>query len=131
MRNAGFQSLRLPYVCEDCPAKSPLSRMRRWASCWPIASTTRSTTSPAMRTWQATGRAAPNRDPLASVTRVSRRWSGTISRPITRHRVEIPIAVRGLSSARQIRSHCSGGWRTSSASPGRTWARLTGSPFQA
>ena len=43
------------------PAKSPLSCTRRWASCWPTASITRSTISPAMRTWQAAGRAALNR----------------------------------------------------------------------
>ena len=96
---------------------------RRWAS--------KSTTSPAMLTWRAIGPAALSRDPLAFVTRVFRRWSGTISRPITRHRVEIPTAVQGLSLLRQIRSHCSGEWRTSSASPGRTWARLTGNPFRA
>ena len=65
------------------------------------------------------------------MTRVSRRWSGTISRPITQHRMEIPTAVRRLSLLRQIRSHCSGGWRTGSASPGRTWARSTGNLFQA
>ena len=36
----------------------------------------------AMLTWRAIGPAALSRDPLAFVTRVSRRWSGTISRPI-------------------------------------------------
>ena len=112
------------------PAKSPLSCTRLWALCWPIA-TSRSTTSPAMLTWRAIAQAAQNRDPPAFVTRVSRRWSGTISRPTPRHRMVIPIAVLGLSLPRQTRSRCSGGWRTSSASPGRTWARSTGRTFQA
>ena len=67
----------------------------------------------------------------AFVTRVFRRWSGTISRPITRHRMEIPTAVLRLSLLRQTRSHCSGGWRTGSASPGRAWVRSTGNLFQA
>ena len=66
------------------PAKSPLSCTRLWALCWPIASTSRSTTSPAMLTWRAIAQAAQNRDPPAFVTRVSRRWSGTISRPTPR-----------------------------------------------
>ena len=84
-----------------------------------------------MLTWRAIAQAAQNRDPPAFVTRVSRRWSGTISRPTPRHRMVIPITVLGLSLPRQTRSRCSGGWRTSSASPGRTWARSTGRTFQA
>ena len=113
------------------PPKSLHSCMKLWVSCWPIASTSRSITSPAMLTWRPGAPAAQDRDPQAFVTRVFRRWSGTISRPITRHRMGILTAVLGLSSPRQIRSRCSGGWRTSSVSPGRTWARSTGRTFQA
>ena len=112
-------------------SRSPPSCMRRWALCWLIASTTRSTTSPATLTFCAIAPAAQSRDPPAFVTGVFRRWSGIISRPKTRHRMEIPTAVLRLSLLRQIRSHCSGGWRTGSASPGRTWARSTGNLFQA
>ena len=64
------------------PAKSPLSCTGLWALCWPIASTSRSTTSPAMLTWRAIAQAAQNRDPPAFVTRVSRRWSGSHSIPM-------------------------------------------------
>ena len=113
------------------PPKSLHSCMKLWVSCWRIASTSRSTTSPAMPICQPIAPAARDKDPQAFVTRVSRRWSGTISRPITRHRTGILTAVLRLSSPHQTRSRCSGGWRTSSVSPGKTWVRLTGRTFLA
>ena len=59
------------------------------------------------------------------MTRVFRRWSGTISRPITRRRMGILTAVLGLSSPRQIRSRCSGGWRTRTFQAWIAWSRAS------
>ena len=50
---------------------------------------------------------------------------------VTRHRMGFLTAVLRLSLLRQTRSHCSGGWKTGSASSGRMRARSTGKTFQA
>ena len=96
----------------------PRSCTRRWASRWRTASTTRSASSPVTRTWQPIESVGHAKDPLAFTTRACRRWRGD------------PIAAPRLGSSQPTRSHCSGGWKTSSESPGKTWARWTGRTFR-